>query len=363
MCLYPILVRNRKYTENKKNGGIIPAIKDIRTLYAPTACGKCIECKKTKARDWQIRLSEEIKTSKNAKFVTLTLSNQSYAELTKQVQKKQEQKIKKLKSKATFANKYTHEINREKAKQIGYKLDNQIAKEAVRLFLERHRKWRKTSIKHWFITELGHQGTENIHLHGIIWTDTDLHKIERLWKYGYMWKGKPILQKNNNVIKHTLQNYVNETTIGYITKYVTKTDQKHKYYQPIILTSPLIGSNYTKTKTAKINRYNGINTNESYRTRTGHKIKLPIYYRNKLYTEEERENLWLIKLNEETRYVMGNKIDISKTDEQYLRALEQARKTNTELGYQSNYIDYDQKAYEIQTRIIQQQTRIAKANI
>ena len=43
----------------------------------------------------------------------------------------------------------------------------------------------------------------------------------------------------------------------------------------------------------------------------GHKQALPIYWRNKIYSEEEREKLWLQKLDKKERYVNGQKIDIS----------------------------------------------------
>ena len=71
MCLYPKLIKNKKYTKTKKNGGIIPPISDERTLYVPIGCGKCIECMKQKKRNWQVRLLEEIKTDRTGKFVTL----------------------------------------------------------------------------------------------------------------------------------------------------------------------------------------------------------------------------------------------------------------------------------------------------
>ena len=44
-------------------------------------------------------------------------------------------------------------------------------------------------------------------------------------------------------------------------------------------------------------------TREYYKTETGHKQALPIYWRNKIYSEEEREKLWLQKLDKEERYV------------------------------------------------------------
>ena len=46
MCLYPRIIQNKKYTKNKKNGGVIPAVFDKRVLVVPAGCGKCMECKK-----------------------------------------------------------------------------------------------------------------------------------------------------------------------------------------------------------------------------------------------------------------------------------------------------------------------------
>ena len=37
---------------------------------------------------------------------------------------------------------------------------------------------------------------------------------------------------------------------------------------------------------------------------------MPIYYRNKIYTEEEKEKLWLIKLDNEERWVENAKDEI-----------------------------------------------------
>ena len=61
MCLYPRLIMNKKYTANKKNGGVIPRLTDSRAAQVPVGCGKCMECKKQKAREWKVRLSEECK--------------------------------------------------------------------------------------------------------------------------------------------------------------------------------------------------------------------------------------------------------------------------------------------------------------
>jgi hypothetical protein len=39
MCLYPKLIKNRKYVANKKNGGNIPVPSDKRVLMVPVGCG------------------------------------------------------------------------------------------------------------------------------------------------------------------------------------------------------------------------------------------------------------------------------------------------------------------------------------
>ncbi len=340
MCLYPRLIINKKYTSTKKNGGIIPPVNDERTKYVPVGCQKCIECRKKKAREWQVRLLEDIRTNKNGKFITLTFNDKSIKELTEDV------------------NNYIQEGNKRikyKRYLTGYILDNEIAKRAMRLFNERYRKHHKKALRHWLVTEIGGHGTQNIHLHGIIWTDVKLEEVEKIWKYGYMWKGKKILDKTIN--------YVNEATVGYITKYVNKTDEIHRTYNSIILTSSGIGGNYVNRRDVINNMYNGEKTNETYRTRTGHKITLPIYWRNKIYTEEEREKLWIQKLNKEERWVMGHKISIKEGYEEYNKAVEYQRKNNIKLGYGTDEKDEDRQEYEREVRIIMQKTRIAKGKI
>jgi len=266
MCLYPKLIQNRKYLPNKKNGGIAPQWKDDRTLFVPVGCGKCIECMKQKSREWAVRLQEDIRQYNNGKFVTLSFSDDSL-------------------------NKLEEELTQE-YKLTGYTLDNAVAKLAVRRFLERWRKKHKKSIRHWLITELGQTNTERLHIHGILFTD-ELEDINKIWKYGNVWIGS----------------YVNEKTINYIVKYLYKTDTKHKYYTPIILCSKGIGSGYFNRSDYKINKYNNEKTNEMYTTKSGVKLPLPKYYRNKIYSDDEKESLWINLLNKEKRYVLGLEID------------------------------------------------------
>lgn len=262
MCLYPKLILNRKYLPNKKNGGIPPKCPDERLKYVTAACGKCYECRKQKSRAWLVRMQEELRHDNNAIFVTLTFEDKWYQ---------------------TISKKYS------------IKGDNNIATIAMRLWLERIRKKTGKSIKHWCITELGGNATERIHIHGILWGE-DIASITReTWNYGFIYIGK----------------YVNEKTINYITKYMYKKDEKHPNFTGKVLCSSGIGKEYLNRTDSINNKYKGENTKEYYKLRNGGKINLPIYYRNKIYTEEERELLWIQKLDKGEVYVMGVKIDIN----------------------------------------------------
>lgn len=328
MCLYPRLILNPKYRANKKNGGNIPPIEDERVKYVPIGCQRCMECKKQKAREWQVRLLEHIKTNTNGKFITLTFNDESIGEIL--------------------------DNNQELFELEGYQLDNAIATRAIRLFLERWRKQYGTSLQHWFVTELGHKGTENIHLHGIVWTDKPMETVESIWKYGYVWKGKRMLRKLGKYTTEYTQNYVNETTIGYITKYLNKVDERHKTYSPKTLASPGIGRAYETSLDAQRNKFKAIpnGTNETYRTRTGHKLALPIYYRNKIYTEKQREQLWLYRLDKQERWVNKEKISVKNGYEEYYKLLNYWQKKNKKLGYGSDEKDWNQEQYEKQRRRI-----------
>ena len=144
------------------------------------------ECRKAKQREWQVRLKEDIKHNTNGKFITLTFSNEWIAKITKEVT----QKTTKIKNgiKTTWIDKngklwhrYKYKYVTEEVQLKGYDLDNAIARHAVRKFNERWRKRYGKAIRHWLVTELGHNGTENIHIHGIIWTDKKVKLRSWLW--------------------------------------------------------------------------------------------------------------------------------------------------------------------------------------
>lgn len=294
MCLYPKLIKNRRYVPSKKNGGVPPQCPDERLLYVTAACGKCMECRQQKQRQWLVRMSEELRQEPNAYFITLTIDDKSYSELS---------------------NTYNITDN------------NEIATKAIRLCLERVRKLTGKSVKHWFITELGHEKTERLHLHGIVWGLGNGEKMTNSWKYGITFTGY----------------FVNEKTIQYITKYMTKIDEQHKDFIGKILCSKGIGAGYIKRDDAKKHTYKPGETIETYRLRNGSKINLPIYYRNQLFTEEEREALFLDKIEKGIIYVMGQKVH-RDDEEYYLQLLNEGRKTECKL-YGYNLQNWEQQKY------------------
>lgn len=332
MCLYSGFVDNPKYKPNNKNGGIIPPVYDKRALLVATGCGKCIECRKQRARGWQVRLLEDIKDNTNGIFTTLTFSTESLIKLKWDVENYQIIDGKRIKQKRIIQ---------------GYELDNAIATRSMRLFNERWRKKYKKAIRHWMVTELGHQNTEHVHMHGIIFTNENPYEITDKWHYGYTWLGDEKLG--------ITRNYVNESTVNYITKYISKMDFDHKEYIPIILSSPGIGNNYTINR--KENKYKGKDTNELYRTSTGHKIAMPAYWRNKIYSDEEREKLWLMKLDKNERWICGEKVK-ADNEEDIRKLREWHRKRNKELGYGDNKKNWSKIEDEKKRRIIIQETRI-----
>lgn len=310
MCLFPKLIPNRKFYPNKKNGFNPPPMKDGRTKLVPVGCGKCVECKKQKAREWQVRLCEEEKIWKYKYCMTLTFTNEDLLTL---------------------------------CKENNLKESNAVATLAMRRFLERWRKQYKKSLRHWFITELGHENTERIHMHGIIFSNEPLTNeiIERYWKYGNVDWGE----------------WWGLKTINYLIKYVHKVDTDHKQFEQIVLCSKGIGANYlTRSIIKKIHKYNRENTIEFYRLPNGCKVNLPIYYRNKLWDEETREKLWCHRLDKDERYVMGIKIsDVSTIEGNrlYYKILNTAQETNNTMGFGNDSKEWKKRDYNVTWKMLQ----------
>lgn len=172
MCLNPITIRNPRYIVSKKKGYKLPDKPlDERLRFIEVPCGHCIECLKTKRKDWIIRLCEELKTTKGL-FITLTFDEENRCDTVEEVAVK------------------------------------------IRLFLERWRKQFKKYPRYFMITERGANGTERLHVHGIWFTFTTRDLLEKMWSYGMVDIGV----------------FCGERTAGYITKYMLKSQEECKIF-------------------------------------------------------------------------------------------------------------------------------------
>jgi len=261
MCLYPIFVRNPKYKPNKKNKGKPPICLDRRLYYIPTKCGCCIECRKEKQREWRVRLEEELR-SNYGYFITLTISSEG---------------IKNLEEKTGL----TWKEN-----------PNEIASKGLRLFLERVRKNTGKSMRHWCVTELG-ENNDRIHLHGIFFGQKSAELIKKHWKYGFIFIGQ----------------YCNSRSVNYMTKYMLKVDIKHPKFKQIVLASPGIGSEYFNRLDWQWQKQNYKRIEvPTYTFRNGTKMAMPKYYKDKLFTEKERNKMWINNLNRGLLWIYGEKV-------------------------------------------------------
>lgn len=339
MCLFPRTMRNKKYCATEKNGGIVPELPyisghnwvedmydektgewqarisksdikyDERVLNVEIPCGRCVECLKAKARNWQIRLGEEIEQTPYNYFITLTFSpGQLYTLL----------------------------------KKTGQPECNAIVGIAIRRMLERWRKDHKKSIKHWFITEMGHENTERIHAHGILFSNEPLEfkEIEKkkdgmlaewkYWKYGNVFVGT----------------WVNMQTVNYLMKYVCKIDTDHKNFFGYIFCSPGLGKQWVE-RMKSIYKYVPHGSLDYIRLRTGAKVKLPTYYKNHLYNEDERERIWRDMMDKNELIIAGNKYknDINPHIEENIRT--KAQEISNKLGYGNYDKEWQKEDYNI----------------
>lgn len=193
-------------------------------------------------------------------------------------------------------------FSEDSLKKLEYdeKEPNKAAQKAISLFRKRWWKKYKTPLKHWLITEMGHDNTKRIHLHGLIWTEMTEEQFEKEWGYGWIFFGHEISEK----------------TINYIVKYVTKRDEANPEFNGKIFTSKGIGKDYINKNSLRKHRYQDRFTEETYRTNSGIKIALPTYYKQKLWTTQEREALRIIKEEKQVKYYNKTPIRV-ETIEQY----------------------------------------------
>jgi len=284
-CLHPVCIPKKEYPWKDKM--IVNSADQVHyTRLVP--CGHCIECLRTKSKNWRLRLFEEYKHVGDAKFVTLTFAPDQYEKLKSDVLSGPDVVNRRLYDKSVSEPVYLGTVPHLRVKSrrfslkkeydykplIGKYLDKQIARLAIRRFLERYRKKYGVSLRHWLITDYGHRGTERLHLHGIVFdarcttvrSHRTLIKFEEfrdLWMYGHIWLG-----------------WCTDRSINYITNYITKIQDAK------VFVSPGLGKSYLTEQVIRF--YKQTLSPWMHTQYMCGKHLLPRYYMLKIYKWYER---------------------------------------------------------------------------
>jgi len=221
--------------------------------YIPVPCSKCPPCMKRRTSGWSYRLVKEGERSKSALFVTLTYDT-NYVPITEK----------------GFMN---------------------LDKTDVQKFFKRLRKLSNEKLKYYVC---GEYGTKKMRPHyHIILFNADKYMVHKAWML------------NNKSLGSIYIGQVNEASIGYTLKYMTKkgkiplhfNDDRQKEFS---LMSKKMGDNYITPKMIKWHKedlekrmYVNIPGNK--------KIAMPRYYKDKIYNELEKQKIsdYILKISEE----------------------------------------------------------------
>lgn len=213
-------------------------------------CGKCPPCLHRRAAGWTFRLSKEWENSKTAFFLTLTYdddhlhwSDNGYPTLNR-------------KDFPAFM------------KRLRWAVSEVIPKNEIR------------KIRYYAVGEYGGQ-TERPHMHAIVFDIPDIFaismRLEKYWLNG-----------------HVRVDKVEMACIGYVTGYVHKTlivdgqlegDDREREFS---LMSKGLGKQFLSDRVMK---YYQTKQLPYLITKGGIKLSMPRYYKDKLYTEEERRKM------------------------------------------------------------------------
>lgn len=206
----------------------------------PVPCGKCPNCTARKISNWSFRLLQEDKQAISAWFVTLTYDNH-HVPITK--------------------NNYMT-----------------VRKKDVQDFLKRLRYYspKNIKIKYYAAAEYG-SDTRRPHYHLILFNAQPAH-IDLAWTMGTTYYGT-----------------VAAASVGYTLKYISKKGYSKRHARDdrlpeFALMSKKLGANYLSEE--MISWHESDMNNRMYcNIEGGKKISMPRYYKDKIYTKEQRQHI------------------------------------------------------------------------
>jgi len=243
-------------------------------------CNKCPVCLQNKRADWSFRLTEELRTAQNAWFLTLTYSDENIPDTYHHG--------KDLKEKT-----YTGVPTLDKRDLT---LFNKRLRKSINKYEKVHQNGAKyPQMRYYAVGEYGTK-TKRPHYHGIYYNIPKkiIDNITEIWKNGQTHYGT-----------------CTPASIHYVTKYVINEPEEFEGIQnPFSLMSrnPALGSNYLKRNDAW-----HVHNLAPYVIKQGFKQKMPRYYKEKIFTETERE-----KIAEHQKLLNDNKW-INEYDKQYAK--------------------------------------------
>lgn len=283
-CENPINIRNPRY---RNMGDEVYWRVHYRILHGITLpdeflqipCGKCLACKKARAKGWQLRLMSEFERYPNSYFITLTFEDR-------------------------YLEEFKDNVNR-----------------SIHLFLDRLRKvYKNKSIRHFICGEYGKK-TKRFHYHGILFNLPDkfnLDILEKTWKYGFVYLG-----------------WCTQDSIEYVTKYITKTDEEleDKYKVPRLIVSKGIGEYMVESYKDSPLKHQ---LKPLIISDKGYKIPLPRYVKSKLYSYDELELIAVERFKQPFKAYLDGKEYTNRYE--YNTALKRKYLKNLSLGLSSPYI-------------------------
>lgn len=222
-------------------------------------CGKCAICLVNKQQDWAFRLYQEQKVSNSAHFLTLTYDEEClpFGDTEPTLDKRDTQLF----------------IKRLRDSQ--FKL---MAKRHKKNFLREFNELELKTIRYYLVGEYGPE-TNRPHYHAIMFNliPEIITKINDIWQNGHVKVGE-----------------CNPTTIDYVTKYCisTKTGDQERFNGKAkefatMSRRPGLGDNFVKTT----QQYYADNQKMSIRNHKGNTKRMPQFYKQKLFSESDREDI------------------------------------------------------------------------
>lgn len=237
-CIKPITLRDTKNMQSH----IVP-------------CGKCNYCLKARKNDWTFRMSWELREAKTAYFITLTYSPENVPTVTD--------------GKFSYMT-----LRREDVKRF----HNSLRQANDRWYKDQGIEMPDYRLKYYTVGEYGTK-TQRPHYHLVIFNlrPEIAERIPKIWHQGHTHEGK-----------------VEGASMAYVAKYLIDNDERannQPIEKPFSIMSKGIGEFYLNKQNRDWHkaiddapedwRYLVINIQ-------GHKQRIPRYYRDQLFTPEER---------------------------------------------------------------------------